>query len=307
MELTDVKTLLLGLTNRCNGACRTCWHSQTKKDFQSQDLDLILYNKIKESLFRSIENLQLVDGGETFLYPNLEEVIKDVGAYNLNLSIVSNFSSISDKHKELLRDINVGLVASIDGSYRDLQEFLRPNCTYETVIKNIKYFRSIGKKVIMQVTVSNYNFNDMISMIDLAKSLDVNVVRFHEVQYLENLNGEYKFKQPGANKEYIKKVYKYAQQKNIKTSLLFKFKSMGDAGTTYGVSDYNRDICAKICPNMVNTIYIQSDGKMLNCCSPKSQVVGDLYREDISDIISSDKFEYLRYNCTCDIMKGNKI
>jgi AdoMet-dependent heme synthase len=192
VKLKDVRILFLGLTNKCNGKCITCWHSN-RFPFVNHEISPIVYKKVKDELFNNIKILNLVGGGETMLYSRIGEVLEDIKKYKFKTIITSNFASIKDKERRLLSEADIDFVVSLDGSTAKLQEFIRPNCNYETVIDNIKYFISKGRKVVIQTTVSNHNFYDIENIILLAEKLGVSGVRFHSVEYLRQLDHPYRF------------------------------------------------------------------------------------------------------------------
>ena len=67
MKISDVKILKLGLTNKCNGKCIMCWHSNADQ-YGYKELDNKIYQEIKDTLFPTIKVLDIIAGGEIFLY-----------------------------------------------------------------------------------------------------------------------------------------------------------------------------------------------------------------------------------------------
>lgn len=304
MRLNEVRNLLLGLTNRCNGSCIMCWHSNKIQHYH-YDLPIRIYEHIKDRLFPRIRFLNLSGGGEILLYPNIDKVLSDIKHYKFKTSITSNFSDISDTYRNKLKDINVEFVVSLDGSNKQLQEFLRPNCDYDKVIDNIKYFKAHRKRITIQTTISDYNLYDMDKLIALGNNLGVDVIKFQEVQYLGNLDKPYKFKKPIKDIDYVTKVL--SNKTKIQTAAYLDFYRKPlltipkEFNTLYRLWPFKN---TQLCQNTQDTLKIQENGQVLSCCVPYSKVMGDLRYDLLETIIGSKEFEENRVHCQCPMRKG---
>lgn len=299
MKIKDIDILFLDVTTQCNGRCLMCWHSNN--DIPNPvELDDAMLNYVRDKLFSQIKVLQLVGGGETFLYSKIETLLQDCKKYNFKTVITSNFSPLTEEQIQIMRDMNVDFVVSLDASYKELQELQRPGCIFENVIQNIKTLVQYGKKIILQVTISAFNFYDMENILQLAEQLGVYGVKFQSVQYLGNLEKPYKFNKPPEDMEYIKKLM--AKERKIPYNILLDYyvtseKNSLDAG-------YYADKFANLeyCPNTRNTLYIQG-GKVLSCCLPDAKVMGDLYKNTLEKIIDNEGFDTFRKNCRCRLVE----
>ena len=299
MKLKDIRILFLGLTNKCNGRCITCWHSN-RLPFPNHEISLDIYEQVKDKLFKNIKILNLVGGGETMLYSRIDKVLEDVKKYKFKTVITSNFTSMSEKQKELLSDINIDFVASLDGSNAKLQEFIRPSCIYQAAIDNIKYFVNKRKKVVIQTTVSDHNFYDMENMIRLAESLNVEGIRFHSVQYLSHLDNPLKFKKPSEDMNYIDKILKKKYSVGFGIYLDFYHKQSQDAYRPLYLFDIWSSILKKdVCSHARNTIKIQENGMLATCCLPACKIAGDLNFHSIEEIIDTPQYDGLIKTCKC--------
>jgi MoaA/NifB/PqqE/SkfB family radical SAM enzyme len=308
VKLKEVKKLMLGLTNMCNGKCLMCWHSN-KIQHTRCELKEDIYNEIKNKLFHRINLLDLAGGGEALTHPRIENIFKDFKKYKFKILITSNFSAISDRHREILKDTNVEFVVSLDGSNKNLQEFLRPNCYYDKIIDNIKFFKKCGKKVMFQTTVSNYNLYDMQNIIDLADDLGIDSVKFQEVQYLKNLDRPYKLSKPKEDIAYLDSLFENRKFNNICVFFGFYHKSIIPVPSIcYSFYKKWKEIFPdKYCPNTFDTLKIQEDGKILSCCLPYSQVMGDLNVNSLEEIIDTRDFDNMRRTCSCKIVPKRQL
>ena len=196
----------MAVTNRCNSHCLTCWHSNKNLIPPAIDLDEKIYLHVRDMLFKHIKILDLISGGEIFLCKYIGRLLDDIKKYKFKTIIESNFAVITEQQKDILKDANVNFIVSLDGSHKELQEFLRPQCNYETVINNIKFFVKHKKRITIRMTVSNYNFYDIQDMIKLGEELGVDAIIFHGVQYLGCLEPPFKFDRPPEDMEYINSI-----------------------------------------------------------------------------------------------------
>jgi MoaA/NifB/PqqE/SkfB family radical SAM enzyme len=281
-----------------------CWHSNQEQHSRFE-LDEVTYIGIRDKVFPTIDILDLAGGGEVLMYSRIETVFEDIKKYHFKTLITSNFSDISDRHREILKDMNVEFVISLDAANKDLQEFLRPNCFFDCIIDNIKYFKSCGKRVTIQTTVSNYNFYNMEAIMNLADELGVDAVKFQEFQFLKNLEKPYKLDKPPKDTEYLDRIFLVKHNADVSAFLGFYHRPLLQIpGTFHAIYKLWRKIApSKYCHNTVGILKIQENGTVLSCCLPYSKIMGDLHCYSLEEIIGSEEFEDNRINCICPIRK----
>lgn len=294
---------MLGLTNRCNGKCIMCWHSN-KVQHRACDLPLSVYDELERKLFRRIHLLNLSGGGEILLYPYIDKVLTDIQKYKFTTTMTSNFSNVSDKYRDMLSKIRSEFVVSLDGTTPNIQNFIRPGCDFDKVIYNIKYFKARGKKITIQTTVSNHNFYDMENMIKLAGSLGVDVLKFQDVQFLENMDRPYRVEKPPHDIAYLDRILKGSK---VPTCVFFDFYHRPLLKIPFSVHKLFRwweSRHTAFCPNTVGTLKVQENGLVLSCCLPESKIVGDLRKDDLEKIIDNEQYEAIRRNCRCQMLSS---
>ena len=310
------------MTNRCNSHCLTCWHSNKNLIPPEIDLDERIYIHIRDMLFGHIKVLDLISGGEIFLCKYIDLLLNDIKKYKFKTTIESNFAVINEQQKEILKDANINFIVSLDGSHAELQNFLRPQCDYDTVIKNIKFFIQHNKRITIRMTVSGYNFYDIENMIKLTEELGVSAVIFHGVQHLGCLEPPYKFEKPPEDMEYINNIIrkKYKINYNIfldyyrRNSLFINKKRLIYYCVTDPITAQDAGISVKLynlfalitkrecCPLSRNFIRIDIDGKIYFCSHHECKSIGDLSKNSMKEIINS-KYDKIRESCTCKIAK----
>lgn len=295
MKLSKVKTLFLGLTNKCNAMCIHCWHSNTMQH-GVLELNPLVYIQLRDQLFNHLEVLDLAGGGEVFLSPLFQLIMEDAKQYKFKTIITSNFSCISAEQRLILKDANVEFIVSLDGSTKEIQEYIRPQCKYDTVIDNIDYFIRHGKKVAIQMTVSDSNYYDMQSMLDLAVKLGVDHVRLQGARFLNNLDEPYKFTLKLVDVGYMGNLHS-----TIPFSVYFEhyhkpMRNLTPRGHYKGgLFFWNRPYCS----HTVGAVKVQEDGRLQLCCMPSTRIIGDLNKESLVDIIDTKRFDTYRKLCRC--------
>ena len=328
MNLKDIKYLKLGLTNYCNSACLTCWHSNSNKHTCTH-LDEGIYSQIRKEVFPTIKILDLLSGGEVFLYKGIDRVLADIQDFKFKTIIESNFSVLTDRHRQILKNLDVEFVVSLDGSSREMQEFLRPQCHFDTVVGNIKYFTRQGKRVTIRMTVSNHNFYDMKNMLRLAETLGVEGVKFHGVQYLPCLEPPLKFSKPPEDMEFVKEIM--GQKYKVLYDFFLDFYRRNfftispmrgtfcilDPITATGAGFWVKienilAMCLRkeCCPIAREFIRVDIDGNLYFCSVHGLKSIGNLNQHSLKDIIENKEYDATRKKCSCAISKrytrGNK-
>jgi len=323
MKVSDVKFLKLGLTNRCNSKCITCWHSNKEKIPHLFDMDRRIYRHVKEKLFPNLKILDFLSGGEFFMCRYVDEVIDDISKGSFKTTIESNMSMITEDQRDKLAKSGVRFIASLDGSTKELQEELRPQCNYDRVISNIKYFVDRGNRVTIRMTVSNRNFRDMMSMMELGESLGVENVICHGAEILNSLELPAKFDLPPEDLDYVKSV------RNVRwkcgcdiflpfyrsSSMYYKpsrgFYNVMDPMTASGAGIKVKlaNLWAMVvkkdcCPIPSNFINIDIDGRVYFCSCPECRPIGvGLHQYTLDQILDHPAFDKARRECSCKISR----
>jgi MoaA/NifB/PqqE/SkfB family radical SAM enzyme len=274
-------------------------------------------------MFKHIKILDLISGGEIFLYKHIGLLLEDIKKYKFRTIIESNFAVINEQQKQILKDANVNFIVSLDGSHKELQKFLRPQCDYDTVIDNIRFFVKHKKRVTIRMTVSNYNFYDMADMLKLGEELGVDGIIFHEVQYLGCLEKPYKFDKPPEDMEYVKSIIskKYKINYDIflsyyrRNSVFLNFirgtyYCVIDPITAQGAGAYVKlhNLISLLtrresCPISRQFIKVDIDGKIYFCSHHECSPVGDLTRNCLEYIMENQGYDNIRKMCSCAVSK----
>lgn len=282
MRPQDVRLLILGLTSKCNGKCITCFHSNAnpEADFELSDR---VYREVREQLFGCIKELNILSGGEPFLYHNIDGFLEDIRKYTFKTAFDTTLAIMSSKHREMLKDMDVRFVTSLDGSTGELNDGIRPGCPFDMVVDNIKYFVGCGKEVIIVTTVAAHNFYDMHKMVELAEELGVSKIVFQPAQQYSSLDKPFKFELMPEDPEYVAFVKSWV--KNV------------ECVTRLGRVKNPHVISQKGCPVPKDTLMIDVGGWVCFCSYGESPKMGNMCNDPLEEIISNEKYDAARVKC----------
>lgn len=156
-------------TYACNQKCSFCYNPK-----RGTEIDYSVLDKIVESVSKScIPHIYLI-GGEPSLIPE-EKLNKYIEKLSINSSVamVTN-GTILKKH--LSHKVSCIAIPIHGLNAKEHDELTGVKGSFETVIKNIKYYVLNGYDVRAVLVLTGYNYNKMYDMIELAASLGMESV-----------------------------------------------------------------------------------------------------------------------------------
>ncbi|HCY40651.1 MAG TPA: radical SAM protein [Prolixibacteraceae bacterium] len=101
--------LQIEVSSRCNERCIHCYIPNAKKD-DGQDFELDTILRVMDEA-KEMGTLQVtLSGGELFMHKEIDVILHHARKNDFSISILSNLVLLSDKHIELLKEINPSLV-----------------------------------------------------------------------------------------------------------------------------------------------------------------------------------------------------
>lgn len=150
------------VTDNCNLRCKHCYHFHGKDAFKTQELSIHVWEKRFNELYKSgIRNLLLV-GGEPALRIDVLMVADKVFPF---VSVITN-GTIT-----IPEEFNNRLFVSIDGS-RKTNDSIRGKGVFSKVMKNY----SGDKRVVINMTITRDNYNELEDVVKIAKENGFNGV-----------------------------------------------------------------------------------------------------------------------------------
>jgi SynChlorMet cassette radical SAM/SPASM protein ScmF len=173
------------LTEGCNLACRHCWIAP-KFDAQAKlpALAVNLFEKaISEARSLGLEGVKLT-GGEPLMHPRFVELLEIVNRAGLSLSIETNgVLCTAELAAEIAKNPRRHVSVSIDGADAATYEWIRGiQGSFEAAKEGIKNLVALGTNPQIIFTVMRKNVGQVEKIVDMAKAMKANSVKFNIVQ-----------------------------------------------------------------------------------------------------------------------------
>lgn len=192
-DVIPIRFLEITTSNICNQMCVTCSGKYSSKwaPYEQHAIDVGLdwrneNHKFHTEIYKMTDSdvdkiLEIVPhlqhltikGGEPFADPNNIKILKLLGETNpkCRVEICTNFQLVTNTVIDLLHKIEeVHIQASIDGTYA-LYDWIRGG-NFEKTINNINRYHAVeGRHVIPVVTISIYNWMNIIELIDFFRNI----------------------------------------------------------------------------------------------------------------------------------------
>jgi radical SAM protein with 4Fe4S-binding SPASM domain len=156
-------SVYLKLTNQCNLHCGYCYaqSGKTSDVLSSRNLDSIASGVAEIS--RSVE--YVLSGGEPLLNPyvlDFAEMAKESGNV---IQILTNGTLIDERNAERISKVADMVKISLDGSSEEVHSITRGKGNFERVIRAIELLMELNVNVIVAMTVTRKNRNDIPKMV----------------------------------------------------------------------------------------------------------------------------------------------
>lgn len=173
-----LRELCIHLTRQCNQSCLHCYYNADPKNNAYMPL-----NMAKEALIQaSKSNVRRVtiQGGEPFLYKDLEELCALSKSLGLMVAIPTNGLLLDKSNIKWIKKYVDIIFVSIHGNEAYHDAFVRHKGAYSTAMSNIKECCIEGIKLGVLSTVTNEN---KMYMPELSSTFDKMGVLFHGIIY----------------------------------------------------------------------------------------------------------------------------
>lgn len=168
-------------TIRCNLRCKMCYQAQTRS-LRQDELSTNDIFKIYEKLQGKVKEIKLV-GGEPFARHDILDLIKFWDERNTAVSLQTNLTLVNAAMVEKLKEFkNIkAFLTSLDGP-KDIHDFVRgvPGAFEKmaSAVKAIKQNMPWAEVSIFSTMLFDDNFDSLVSVLDIAKSLGIGSVQF---------------------------------------------------------------------------------------------------------------------------------
>jgi len=279
--------LQIEVTARCNERCIHCYIPNAKKD-GGKDMELALILRVLDEA-KDMNTLQVtLSGGELFIHKDIETILRHARKNDFSISILSNLVLLSDKHIELLKEINPSLVqvslysmkateheaiTLVKGSFEKtknaIERLVAANIPVQISCPVMKLNRMSYKDVLMYAnSLKTKAYTDFIMM--AQADLDVNNLaqRISLDETAELLTDMLQFDQ-----DYLDTTL----QQEPKTLDIEKYKK------------------SPVCGVGVDNICVTANGDYYPCAGWQGMILGNAYKQSLKDIWdNSEQIKKLR-------------
>lgn len=264
-------------TTSCNLRCPECPSGLRSFTRPTGMLNLPMFSKIIDELYKEISYLIFYFQGEPYLNTSFLEMVKYASAKGIYTATSTNAHYLTDENARKTVESGLDrLIISIDGTTQEVYEQYRIGGSLDKVLegtKNIllwkKKLNSSTPHVIFQFLVVKPNQHQLKEVKKIAKELGVGEVRFKTAQIYDYENGS----------PLIPDIDKYARYKK-------------NADNTYSIKNSLLNHCWK----MWHSCVITWDGKIVPCCFDKDAhlVMGELQTHSFKEIWNSAPYIQFR-------------
>jgi len=275
-------------TSECNLNCEMCIRDKVGVPIGTMSFEN--FKKILDKL-DSLFKLHLSGQGESFMNPEIFDMIKYANEKGVTVFFASNGTLLTPSVIEKICEVDIGEIGvSIDSPKKEKFEKIRKNADFDKVKSNIKNLvrelKKNNKKTIVSIGAILFkdNVDEFVDFINLAEEVGVKKIGFQTLQtkanYVENYGEGVKGKGVEGFKGLKKKMddaKKFAKEKGI--SLIFdEEKSPG-------------------CVWPWRSIYVTWDGYVTPCCKIldyRRPYFGNILKDDFWDIWNGPLYQGFR-------------
>lgn len=172
MENNNLNSLSFVITKKCNLKCEMCTRD-AGIDRNSMMSVSFIENIVDQALsFSQLKKVNLT-GGEAFLHPEMEEIIKAITNRKIDIRINTNGLFFTDSNIRMLNRYDVKLfTVSLDSSNSEIHDNIRgiKGC-YEKTIENLKKIKCEGYCYFVKATANTKNVDTLFELMKVVEDL----------------------------------------------------------------------------------------------------------------------------------------
>jgi len=180
------RSLFIELTRNCNLQCTMCRDDTTNYD-PHRNMPFSLFKKIAHQLFPYAEYIDLRGYGESLILPDFDKFANYASNFAAQLKLITNFNIYNDRIIKYLAKKDFMIGVSFDGGSKKTFEKIRKNAKFETVLHNIKLFKTFSKRykkkglLYFQIVMQPANLNELPLILDIALKLNVDRIKLFSI------------------------------------------------------------------------------------------------------------------------------
>ncbi len=270
------------LTHNCNLKCLHCFQSSelnsNKTKLLSTDDWERIFSQMEEANVLSI----IISGGEPFMYPNANEILRELATKRLSIAILSNGLMVNSKNIDIFTNKNVSITISLDGNNESTHEYLRGKNTFAPTMRSIRLLADMKAHMAIAHTLhkQNFKFFEIFVNFLISEGIEALSVNFVEPEGRAALNKNLilSYKEESDMRKKITEICEKYSDK-----IMIDFSSFSEKSQISGFGDGNKIFCSA----GTKRLAISSDGSVYPCLyafNIDALKVGDLKKESLMDI-----------------------
>ncbi len=263
---------LIGIytTNKCNLACKYCFANSEKMDVNPEKVCEFVKHYIRNSN-EKYYNL-LLTGGEPLLYKDLKKVVFELREQVHDIALLTNGILLSEEWLDFIEKNNITLHISLDSLEKNYHDKYRGG--FQIIIANLEKVKNYNIKVIICMTMSHDNIEDVEKMIyytsDVGFSLDLNLISLKSNDLLAWENATELQRRNGIAQ--IEKWIEYTKRE-AKGKLMIGFINKGH-------------VIMPLCYNKNHSVIVHTDGHVYPCFVNRKLQYGNVYTDSFEEIMN---------------------
>ncbi|HLC88867.1 MAG TPA: radical SAM protein [Candidatus Nanoarchaeia archaeon] len=276
-------------TNKCNLNCKMCKRRELK--IPETGIELDRFKQVVDKLPRRVKEISFGSYGESFIHPDIYEMIKYVKSKSFFLSITTNgFLFIKEENRKKVLESGVDVL-------RFSVEEIKPS-TSNAHPYNINLLAALEKladekkqtgsqtKLFFNTVVNQGNYDQIIDLIKHAETIGFDAV---ELIHLD--------KKANDVKEYLpieKEIALYRKINQMKDQMKFNIQVTSLYDRYIGIRKFAfRNM--KYCPFTYDVCHVTIEGDVTPCCFglPRHRI-GNIFEHSLSEIWNSSQFKKFR-------------
>lgn len=166
-------------TNTCNLSCDYCAYSAEPKRSK------IISGRAWSSIFDQLEQMKICEitlsGGELFLHPEIEYLLKDLSSRRFAVTIFTNGSLVKESHIPMLKSRNMKVGLSLDGIDRKSHETYRGKNSLKKVLDTVRLFYENEVYYYFSTTVHRMNWENIEELIRYGIKFNAKAIEMGKV------------------------------------------------------------------------------------------------------------------------------
>ncbi|WP_397363559.1 radical SAM protein [Olleya sp. R77988] len=185
---TEFDQLLVVVTNKCNIVCDYCFRGYNFK--KKDEINFEDFKKIANHFYNNAQVNPTIQftGGEVFVKKNIEHWFKYINDKGFRIWMTTNGVSAKISNNEIIKNIFSNnhkhhIRISLDGHKAEIHEAYRQKGTFNKIIKNIKFLKSINASISVKSVITKDNVQYLEEMLDMCYDLKLEGWNYNVIRY----------------------------------------------------------------------------------------------------------------------------